>query len=560
MMNPVSEYTAWPRALRAAAVALVLFKLWLVAGQTMMVPGSSPHDDRLFVKLAASLLQGEWLGPYTDKTLAKGPFYSMFIAAVFVLGAPLVATTHLLYSAACGLLVRALKPLRLGVGLTFALFVILLFNPVTYDTGHHIRVLRQAIIPLLSLLVLAGLIGFATRHDAPARRRLPWAALLGVGLSCFWITREESVWILPAVALPFAWLFWQAWQTRAAFVASPRHLAVLLLPFALWPVAPLAVAALNHHHYGAFITCEFKAPEFKAAYGALTRVTPARWHPHIPVARETRERVYAVSPAFALLRPQLEGPLGDNWIANSEQNLGLPVTDREMSGGQFMWALRDAVHTAGLSPDAEAALAYYARVAAEVNAACDAGLLPAGPPRATMLPPLVPAYRPLIRDSLAEGLRVALTLDRLLVKPRPSRDEIEKRALFADLTRTRLSPAPGDPQLLVAQPVLDRIRVRILGGILAGYRLVIPWAAAAATLFWLIAIRLSLRRRRLPFLLPLGVGAAGSALAVVLIAALVDATSFAATHPGYMSGFYGLYLLVIGLAWPALRAARAPSP
>jgi hypothetical protein len=567
MTTPVPETatnsTRPTRVLVCAAIALVLFKLWLVAGQTMMALGSSPHDDRLFLNLAANLLQGEWLGDYTDKTLAKGPFYSMFIAAVFALGVPLLAAKHLLYAAACAVMVKALQPLRLGAAFAFVLFAILLFNPVTYDTGHHVRVLRQAIIPLLSLFILAGATGLAVRHDASPRRQLPWAVLLGATLSCFWITREESVWILPAVALPLAWLAWRTWQCRpAAAIASatwPRRLAVLLLPLALWPLAPLAVATLNLHHYGVFTTCEFKVAEFKAAYGALTRVTPSRWHPHIPVARETRERIYAVSPAFAELRPLLDGWVGDNWAINSQGSLGLPLEEREISGGGFMWALRDAVQHAGLSPDAKSAMAYYARLADEVNAACDAGLLEAGPRRVTMLPPLVPAYRPLIRDSLVEGLRNAITLDGFLVKPRPSRDEIEKRAFFADLTRARLSPAPGDPQLLVAQPILDRIRVRLLGGILAGYRVVIPWAAALSVAVWLATAALALRRRHLPLLLPLGVGAAGSALAVVLIAALVDATSFAAVHPGYLSGFYGLYLLVIALAWPGLRATTASS-
>ncbi|MBC8039102.1 MAG: hypothetical protein H7Y06_01020, partial [Opitutaceae bacterium] len=88
-MTARPEASAWPRALRFTAIALVLVKLWLVAGQTMMAPGNSPHDDRLFLKLAGSLLQGEWLGPYTDKTLAKGPFFSIFIAGVFLLGVPL---------------------------------------------------------------------------------------------------------------------------------------------------------------------------------------------------------------------------------------------------------------------------------------------------------------------------------------------------------------------------------------------------------------------------------------------------------------------------------------
>ena len=556
-MTTRSEPAAWPRALRFAAIALVLVKLWLVAGQTMMALGNSPHDDRLFLKLSASLLQGEWLGSYTDRTLAKGPFFSIFIAGVFLLGMPLFTAIHLLYAASCGAMLKALQPLRLGTGVGFGLFLLLLFNPVTYDTGHHVQVLRQAAIPFLALFIAAGIAGLAARQDENARRQLPWALLLGASLGCFWITREESVWILPAVTLPCLWIVWNAWRTRSAD-RSPR-LAVLLLPLLLWAAGPLTVASLNLRHYGLFTTCEFKEHAFKSAYGALTRVTPAHWHPHIPVARETRERIYAVSPAFAELRPLLEGRIGEGPVLSS-QYLGFPLEDREMSGGQFMWALRSAVQAAGHAPDAATAMSYYTRLAGEVNAACDDGRLAAGPRRAAMLPPLVPAYRPFIHASLTDAFITATTLRELRVEPRPSRDSVERRVFFADLTRERLTPASDDVQLLIAQPIMDRIRVRLLGHVLAAYRFIIPWVAGLACLAWVAAAAIAVCRRRLPLLIPLGIGLAGSALAVVLIAALVDATSFPAIHPGYLSGFYGFYLLVIGLAWPTLRELLAPPP
>lgn len=557
-MTPAVELPAWPRWIRCAAFTLVVVKLWLVAGQTLMAIGDSPHDDRLFLKLTASLLQGEWLGPYTDRTLAKGPFYSMFIAASFLLGVPLFTAVHVLYATACGVLVRALKPLRIGTAATFALFVLLLFNPVTYDTGHHLQVLRQTIIPFLSLFIAAGIVGLAARWHETARSQLPWALLLGSGLGCFWITREESIWILPSVFLPCAWISWNMWRAPSAENARAR-LAVLMLPFALWLAASLTVSALNFRHYGLFTTCEFKRDEFKAAYGALTRVTPAQWHPHVPVARETRERIYAVSPAFARLRPLMEGKVGDNWAFNSAY-LGIPLAEREISGGGFMWALRDAVQRSGLSPDGASAMAYYTRLADEVNAACDDGRLAAGPRRATMLPPLVPAYFPFIKDSVTEGIVNATTLRNLTVTPRPSSGSAERRAFFFDLTRERLTPAREDPQWLIAQPIMDRIRVRMLGHVLAAYRLIVPWAAGLAAAAWIAAIPLIVRRRRVPLLVPFGIGLAGSALAVVLIAALVDATSFPAVHPGYLSGFYGFYLLFIGLAWPALRELLVPNP
>src|SRR3954465_8429337 len=84
-----------------AAVLLTAAKLWLVSGQRVFAIGPSFHDDRLFLELAGHILSGQWLGPYSQMTLAKGPMYPVFIAAVFKLGVPLAFAQHLIYAAAC---------------------------------------------------------------------------------------------------------------------------------------------------------------------------------------------------------------------------------------------------------------------------------------------------------------------------------------------------------------------------------------------------------------------------------------------------------------------------
>ena len=77
---------AW---LLGGAVALVLFKLWLVSAQTIFAIGPASYHDAVYLKLADALLRGEWLGPYDKFTLAHGPMYPLFIAGVYRLRIPL---------------------------------------------------------------------------------------------------------------------------------------------------------------------------------------------------------------------------------------------------------------------------------------------------------------------------------------------------------------------------------------------------------------------------------------------------------------------------------------
>ncbi len=66
----------------AFLAAIAAGQLWLVSAVPIMGKAEALHDDALFARLAVSLLSGDWLGPYDSLVLAKGPFYSTWIAAL----------------------------------------------------------------------------------------------------------------------------------------------------------------------------------------------------------------------------------------------------------------------------------------------------------------------------------------------------------------------------------------------------------------------------------------------------------------------------------------------
>ncbi len=299
----LSRTEAW---LLGAGVALVCFKLWLVSAQTIFAIGYANYDDALYLKLADSLLQGEWLGPYDKFTLAHGPMYPLFIAAAYCLEVPLFTAQQLFYVLGCGLMVQALRPLVQRAGLRFGFFALLLFNPVTFDSIIYARVLRQDIIHSLVLLILASGVGLYARSAAPKRHMLPWALIGGLAWPAFWLTREEGVWILPCLGLLFLAAGVAVWRGRAP--DRRARVALLALPALLWAAGVGAVATINLRYYGVFTTCELKQSDFNDAYGALARITPAQWRPYIPVSRETRERLYAVSPALCRAAAHLGRP------------------------------------------------------------------------------------------------------------------------------------------------------------------------------------------------------------------------------------------------------------
>lgn len=415
-----------------AAGGLTAFKIWLIGAQHLTALGYANYDDALFIRLAHHILAGQWLGPYDQMTLIKGPFYPMFIAATDWLGLPLLTVEQLFYAAACGLLVLALRPLLPNRWVGFLLYVLLLFNPYTFDQSMT-RILRCGIYPALTILVLAAAVGLLLSVRQRLCPLLAWSGTCGLALAAFWLTREEGVWLLPSAGLLLAGsaglILWKP------ILHKPLRLGLCLLPIALLLGINGVIIGLNRWYYGIPTVVELKSPDFLAAYGALTRVKHPRFYQYYPVPRPVREQIYRVSPAFAELRDYFEGIPGRNWSAHFRNG-------SDIAGGWFLWALRDAVARRGDYRDVQAARDFYRRLARQVNAACAQHLLACGPPRATLMPPWNAHYWRLLPAAVWQALKRLVTLANISVIPQPSGGARERLDLFKALTHETLTANP----------------------------------------------------------------------------------------------------------------------
>ena len=397
----------------------------------MTAIGPSPHDDHLYLDMAKRLLSGEWLGAYNHMTLAKGPFYAIWIAASFGLGIPLLVTQHLLYAAACAVFVAALAPALRGTLARTVLFAVLFFNPATFADPVGTRVLREGVYPALTLLVLGCALAIPLRGERPIRSNAPWAVGLGTSLAALWLCREERIWIVPALFFVAVW--------AAVKVSSQRRTVILLGAgvVAVFVALVGAVVVKNWSHYGVPVITEFTEGQMPDAYAALGRVRHAAERPRIPLPAETRLRIYAVSPLFAELQPFMEGNLGRDWSKVGCDAVG--VCD-DIAAGWLMWALRDAAAAAGHYRDAGTAARYWAGVRDEVASACRDGRLACGGFSLGFLPPMRLAYLAAFPGTFLHGVAAVASFQDMAVHPSPSIGPDPFLVDFRDLTRARLAP------------------------------------------------------------------------------------------------------------------------
>jgi hypothetical protein len=531
-----------------AALLTCGLKLWLVSPHDIMVM-VAPHDDLLFVKLAAHILSGDWLGPYNQLTLIKGSFYSIFIALAYWLNIPLLMAQQLLQAGSCAVCTLAVRPLVRPPWLLFGVFVVLLFNPVSYYYPGVGRVLQLAIYPPLGLLVLGLALGLALRVETGLRRGLPWALGLGVALGLLWITRDESVWVVPSLVLVLAW------SIGNALLRGQGWRSVLLLhlvPPAAWYGVLLLICGLNYVHYGIFVRNELESPEFKAAYGGLLRIRTPDDRQYYPVVQAARRQGYAVSPSLREVEPFLDGEIGARW----QRACACP----DLPAAFFIWAFRDSVTEAGYHKDARETLDYYRRIGEEIDQACSAGKIDCRPRITSLMPPWRPEYNAVLLPTFAKLLRQIVTLngkpitaDRLSARVEGwfSRAPLPEMVLFETITREKVLPSRQEIREL--EPAFHRHlnseKVQILEDIIRGYQVAAPWLFIAALVLTVLLTLLDLRRRRLAPLTMFNWSVLGGILAINAVITLVFITSYSEVMRAMTTAFplVPLFVLVAGL-------------
>lgn len=380
------------RGLWLTACALAVFKIVLCSQQLVHAfPDASPIDDEMMLNFAKSITAGNWLGEYDWLTLGKHSFYALWLALMNLLHLNIIVGGQILFTAGCFVLLCALGPVLRTRWARLFVFAVVLYTPASW-AQYSLRVYRDNIYPSLVLLALAGLLGAFVRVRQPVVRALPYLVTAGLSLAAAWLCHEDNVLLLPfllcGAAVYAAALFCSRDVSRRG-----ARLALLLVPLAVWGCGIAAWCGMNAKYYGRFIVSDFTSREFEDAMGALSRAYPDDQTRYVLVPRSTRFALYEVSPTLALLRDTLE-------TEPMYKGYGDPEAGEFNSGG-IHWALRRAAWMAGFYDTAETAGAFWRAVADEVNAACDAGLVPAGPKQSGIFSPIKSEY---IRPSLGKFL------------------------------------------------------------------------------------------------------------------------------------------------------------
>jgi hypothetical protein len=538
----------------AAAALATLIALWLASTLAPRALGYALADDALFIRLAQSITEGQWLGTYDEYTLVKGAFYPLFIATAHVIGVPLLIAQQAVALIVAGVTAVSMRHLGLPRTVTLVLFVLLALSPIAWHPDL-VRVTREPLYASLGLAVFAFAALILLKQNQTPLARMIALGGFSVSFAAYWLTREESVWLypslamlalVPAISTGFAWRHhgFPTHRLRESIVPVTLQGAALLMPFA---ALAGGIALLNQTHYGSFITNEVREGTMPSAYGALLRIREETHTPRIFFSGDAATHAYEASPAARELQPTLDGPRGNTWRRIGCESLALTPCPSGFGGGWFMWVLREGAREAGHMSDAASSQAFFETLAVEINAACEAGKIPCGPARDGMTPPLVPQHFATLPDRVVDAIALVLRFGFGDAGAAPSEGKPEQLQTFRGLVGP-IAPTAAEPKL--ESPNAMKI-------IAQGYALVVPFGFSVAMIMFGLAI---LRRRRVPLnraLVVVAIAAFTAVVARALLIATIHVTSWEAINVQYMSPAapFVLIFIVVGI----YLGARVPT-
>ena len=323
--------------------AFGLVKQFLIYNLPIMAVPKGIHDDWIMVHLAETLRNRQWLGAYNSLTLTKGMFFPFYLAVCNFLHLSYLNITALCYTGSCMLFVYGLRPLLKKYWVMGAVYLALLWNPISYSAQAFQRVYRNSISYIQVLLIFGGFLAIYLRRKESLTKQIFWILAAALGTASFFYTREDAVWVVPFL-LVFLVVYWGSifglWRETKERNYIGKGILVLVPLLCLW-LTGQAIAAQNEKYYGIRTTNELQDSGFSEMYKSMMAVKPKEDIPGVTLTGEKIARMCDACPTLKELEPYFQsskeywaGPQGDadNW---------------EVRDGWAFWIVRTALEQAG---------------------------------------------------------------------------------------------------------------------------------------------------------------------------------------------------------------------
>lgn len=322
---------------------------------------NSPHDDELFVNLAYQIINGNWLGNFTNTTLLKTPGYPIWITFSNVLNIPVLVFTHFVGLIIFTFTSSQLSKLLDSKKLFLLIFSFLSLNPIIFSKNAS-RIYREVLISILIIFIIGIFIklylNIKTNKFKFKEKIL--TSILGLVIGFLYIVKIDTIfWAIVPIFLVFLFSV-----IKKVKLKQLTFIVLTLLVFSI--IIPTLISLKNEKIYGLRVTNLISEGQLPNLINKLSSIDSGQTnHKYVSVSGQQRELAYNVSPSFRKLKENLELPEGIGWRFQSCMKLNICSE----SSTWFPYDINDAIFAAA-GNDSFKIESFVSDILSELKIAC----------------------------------------------------------------------------------------------------------------------------------------------------------------------------------------------
>ena len=359
----------------ACLLFVFAMSLWIRMKVPLFPIYGSMHDDELLGQQGFNIFQGNWLGPWSQFTLIKGPLYPELVSFSLAVNTSPIFIAHMLLIFSYMLFTISLSGL-ISRAQQILLFILLSLNPLLFGASAS-RVYRDILTLALALLVFTFVVlWFRYKHfEKNSFRGLVERSIILFSIGTFYgllnLTRIGNYWLILSIFC-LSFIF----TTYALNVSKAKKRIVATLMISLLPLTSIAlgnkslqnvVAEKNYETYGYYIVDDYASGQFSRLLSVISSIDSDEASRFTFINSEQRNIAYMASPTLNEISATLEKDLVPAWMVHSCNSTG--ICD-DLAGGWMPFAFRDAYRNTYSNLDAKSFQVLTKRAADEITESC----------------------------------------------------------------------------------------------------------------------------------------------------------------------------------------------
>lgn len=252
-------------------------------------------DDYLMINLANNISTGNYLGNYSNLTLVKGFIFPIFLSISKYLNISYATSLTILYIFACLFFTNSLKGIIKNKKILILLYLILLFNPLSYSMELFQRLYRNS-LSLIELLFFFSFIILNLKENNK-KKIIIYSLLLGIITSIMYLTREDNIWCIVILILLFIYKFLNNKNIKSFLInLTPIITLYLLLNI---------ISFINYKYYGVYTYNELSNSSFKDCYVKVQEIKDSKKINQVSITKESLLNLAKVSKKFKVSEKEI---------------------------------------------------------------------------------------------------------------------------------------------------------------------------------------------------------------------------------------------------------------